>query len=141
MSAFHDSVVATLIVLLIAAALLYVALGPQQRPRIRTLFVVWMATAAISIALVRSSYLSEFTESSIQGHQVTLRFANQAGRTTIIPAKDVRDVLFGLPDKGSRTCYIRLELKDGTSFRSVAKKMPSESCKALRSEYLSQLAQ
>jgi len=140
-SAFHGSAVAILVLLAYAAALLYLKLGARRAPRIRTLFVSWLAAATVSIEIVRPLYFSEFTESSIQEHQVTLRFAAPTDQKVVFASADVHEVLFGLSGKRHRTCYIRLKLKDGTSFRSVAKKMPPQSCKALRSEYLSQLAQ
>jgi hypothetical protein len=139
-SAFHGSAVAILILLAIAAALLYMKMGARRAPRIRALFVAWLAAAAISIEIARTLYHSEFTESRIQEHQVTLRFAAPTDQAVVFASADVHDVLFGFPDKHNRTCYIRLKLKDGTSFRSVAKRMPPQSCKALRLEYLSQLA-
>jgi len=101
----------------------------------------WESAAALSITViivvVWTSYgmnFGRFIAAQVAPDGAHLHFAGPSGRDLFIASDSVETVLFGLPGKSNRQCYIRILLKSGESYRSVTFDREAGACKQLMRE-------
>ncbi len=124
------------------AALLAWVLHRWQKARITGVLVLAVVLGSALIwAAYRANY-GGFYRLTLDAETLVLHYAGIGTSQVRVPQAEVADVLFGLPGKGraeAHACTLRIELKDGRSFRSAEFTTSVEDCKARRQHLLKTL--
>jgi hypothetical protein len=131
--------VGTFVVLLVAAAFLLGVGGPGRKKFLKP--IAGLSVACI-LAISASSYFTTFSrfiamEAGANG--IRLQFAGSFGQEVFIRPDEISDVLFGLPGKSDRQCYVKIQLKSGRSYRRTSFNRKIDACKQLRQDIFQML--
>ncbi len=73
-----------------------------------------------------------FNAIDVSGTGLRLRFDGPFAREVVVSPGAIDSVLFGLPGKSNRQCFIRVVLRNGDNYRSTTFDQPAAQCKELR---------
>jgi len=84
----------------------------------------------------RYLHASQFIAADVSAERVILSFGTDTGRDIRIARNELDSVLYGLPGKYNRACYLRFTMKSGDTYRSMAVPSRSNVCARYREEIL-----
>jgi len=120
--------------LALATLLIGALLVRSQRERFSWFQVVLLPMIAFVIlqALARSGTVNNFIKAAIGSDRVELTYAESSRGIVVLRREDISAVTFGIPDKGSRSCYLNFTLHSGKSYSSAS--VTGLICKEYRSK-------
>lgn len=95
--------------------------------------LIFVGAASVLVIAYFSNY-GRFTSAEVSSSGAKLVYPGPLGKEVFVPNASVKNVLFGLPGKTERKCYLRFEETTGESHRSVTVNRKKEECKILKSE-------
>jgi len=122
---------------LLAATLLVAAFGRGFGARatgrsFRSIVIAILAISVVAGALVCERTYARFTSLTSGNNVLTLHFPAPFERTLDIPKSDVKEVLFGLPDKGGQVCHLRITTRSADVYVSADTMLEAAACKEVR---------
>lgn len=100
--------------------------------RLRSGIFASLLLSAITATISHRLYFSEFTAMMVKGDAILLHFPEQSKEVITISRSKIVNVLYAPSGRNYRGCYLRFELRNGDSFRSISKSISDRECKQLR---------
>ncbi|MFO1262040.1 MAG: hypothetical protein U1E84_01665 [Rhodoferax sp.] len=130
-----------LVVLIGAGVVGLLAWDQSRKVPLRLISVLALVAFIAAASIAYETTAARFFALETKGSQLLLRFAGPFSREVLLSGRDVQTVLFGMPGKSDRNCYIRVVLKSGSSYRSSDRYDPVKVCQGLRLQILNALEQ
>lgn len=113
----------------------------EKRPilSVRTISVVGLVGFGCVVSVAYFSTYDRFIRAQVDNTGIKLVYSGPFGKEVTIPRNSIENVLFGLPGKTNRQCYIRVLQHTGESYRSATVVKQSEACKSLRADISAKL--
>lgn len=104
----------------------------MPRPYIKPIGAASLVAAVVVAWVWYSTTFGRFVAAETLPSGIYLHFDGPMAKNLLVPREAIDTVLFGLPGKSNRKCYIKIRLKSGESYRSVTFDSDLEACKQLR---------
>lgn len=107
------------IVVVTLIALGYANVGTQSEVRPVTAIKIGVASYVFFALVAYNANYANFIKAEISSQEVKMEFTGDWYKPTVIQREQIKEVRFGNPGKGDRTCYIKFVTQDDQVYRSA----------------------